>query len=111
MKPQPRSGDHIIQRGTIWHYWRMIPPDGRPGYGKSAESKSLNTANRTEALHLAKPIDVELDQRILEIRAASDPDIVAKKLAEQAMAGYGPFRTLFSGDPSLTAYRSIRRDI
>src|SRR5205823_3905179 len=105
MKPQPRSGNHIIERGTVWHYWRMIPPDCRPAYGKSVRSQSLNTANRTEALRLAKAIDVELDKRIWEIRAASDPDIVAKKLAERAMAGYGPFRALFSGEPSLTAYR------
>ena len=73
MKPQPRSGDHIQQRGNVWHYWRIIPPDCKRTYGKSVESRSLDTMNRTEAKRLAKAIDPQVDRRIREIREASDP--------------------------------------
>jgi hypothetical protein len=104
MKPQPRSGDHIILRGNVWHYWRMVPPECRPTYGKSVESKSLNTANRTEALRSSKAHDVDFDRRIRDIRSVNDPEKVGTKFAEQLL-----LRERFSlfEDP----YRSIREGI
>ena len=112
MKPQPRSGDHIQQRGNVWHYWRIIPPDCKRTYGKSVESRSLDTMNRTEAKRLAKAIDLEVDRRIREIREASDPAAIANKIAERvrikaANYGDGPFRA----DPRINAYRHIRREV
>jgi hypothetical protein len=106
MKPQPRSGDHIQQRGNVWHYWRIIPSDCKRAYGKSVESRSLDTMNRTEAKRLAKPIDVEVERRIREIRAASDPETIADKIAERlgietVHYGGGPFEA----DPRINAYR------
>src|SRR5689334_4337046 len=111
MKPQPRWGDHIQQRGNVWHYWRIIPPDCRPAYGKSVKSQTLNTANEAEARRLAKAIDVELDRRIREIRSEGDPDTVAKRSAGQALIGIGPFRDPLQGHPTVNAYRKIRREI
>jgi hypothetical protein len=109
MKPQPRSGDHIQLRGNVWHYWRIIPPDCKRAYGKSVESRSLDTMNRTEAKRLAKAIDVEVDRRIRGIRAASDPETVAEQIAERVTVHYGdgPFRA----DPRINAYRHIRREV
>jgi hypothetical protein len=109
MKPQPRSGDHIQRRGDVWHYWRIIPPDCKRTYGKSVESRSLDTMNRTEAKRLAKAIDLQVDRRIREIREASDPAAIADKIAERVCIDYGdgPFRA----DPRINAYRHIRREV
>jgi len=112
MKPQPRSGDHIQQRGNVWHYWRIIPPDCKRAYGKSVESRSLDTMNRTEAKRLAKMIDVEVDKRIREIRAATDPGAIAEQIAKRvrvsaAAHAFDPFRA----DPRINAHRYIGLEI
>jgi hypothetical protein len=111
MKPQPRSGDHIQQRGNVWHYWRIIPPDCKRAYGKSVESRSLDTMNHTEAKRLAKMIDVEVDKRIREIRAATDPDAIAEQIAKRvrvaaAAHAFDPFRA----DPRIN-YHDIGAEI
>jgi hypothetical protein len=101
MKPQPRSGDHILLRGNVWHYWRIIPHDCKRAYGKSVESRSLDTMNRTEAKRLAKAIDVDVDKRIREIRAASDPEAIAEQIARRVLVRA-------AGDPSFLAHRYIQ---
>jgi hypothetical protein len=104
MRPQPRSGDHIQQRGNVFHYWRIIPPDCKTAYGKSVESRSLDTMNRTEAKRLAKAIDVEVEARIREIRAASDPEAIAEQIAKRVLVRA-------AGDPSFLAHRYIQSGI
>jgi hypothetical protein len=65
--------------------------------------------NRTEAKRLAKMIDVEVDKRVQEIRAATDPAAIAERIAERVVVDYGdgPFRA----DPRINAYRRIRREV
>src|SRR5207248_3435206 len=112
MKPQPRSGDHIQQRGNVWHYWRIIPRDCKRAYGKSVESRSLDTMNRTEAKRLAKAIDVEVENRIREIRAATDPDAITEQIATHARSSAtAQAADSIRAHPGINAHRYIRPEI
>jgi hypothetical protein len=112
MKRKPRRGDHIQQRGDVWHYWRIIPADCKSAYGKSVESRSLNTIDRDEAKGLAKAIDVEVEKRIRETRAARSPEIIAERIADRVRLRAALRRNNpLSGDPIIYAARHIQREI
>src|SRR5438045_425319 len=86
---QTRWSSNILRRGGAPEHPQL------PAYGKSVESKSLNTANRTEALRLAKALDIDFDRRILDIRSVNEPEKIGKEFAEEVL------RPRRLGDPRL----------
>jgi hypothetical protein len=81
-----RSGDHIKLRGGVYHYRRVVPRDFVKAYGKTEETRSLNTGVKSEARRREKEIDIEFEARIAEIRAARDPHVVAGKITQHMRA-------------------------
>jgi integrase len=77
-----RTGDHIKPRGGVYHYRRVVPVEYRKAYGKSEETKTLETRVESKARLLEKVEDLKFEARIAEIRAARDPHAIAKKITE-----------------------------
>ena len=56
---RPRSGSHLIRRGEIYYYRRVVPQDARAAFGKSEVVVCLRTASEAEAKRLEKQHDVD----------------------------------------------------
>jgi hypothetical protein len=78
---RPRSGSHLIRRGEIYYYRRVVPKDARAAFGKSEVVVCLHTANETEAKRLEKPHDVEFERRLQRVRDLANPETRRARLA------------------------------
>jgi integrase len=115
-----RTGDHIKWRGGIAHYRRVVPADCRATYGKSEETRSLETRSETEARRLEKRLDAEFEDRIRAIRDERNPHRVAARikseirLTDGATTVKGAFGTWdrvratdLSGDAAIAAHSDV----
>ena len=50
---RPRSGTHLIQRGEIWYYRRIVPKDVHAAFGCTEVVRSLDTTSKIEAARRA----------------------------------------------------------
>jgi len=98
---RPRSGSHLILRGEIYHYRRVVPKDARRAFGCTAVVRSLETSNESEAKRLEKQHDVEFEKRLREAKQASDPHGVAERIANSVRLEVG----------SVNPYRRAARDL
>ncbi|HWO86816.1 MAG TPA: DUF6538 domain-containing protein, partial [Stellaceae bacterium] len=80
---RPRSGTHLIQRGEIWYYRRVVPKDVHVAFGCTEVVKSLNTTSKIEADRLEKRCDVEFEQRLRRARDEANPETRCALLASQ----------------------------
>src|SRR4051794_15904612 len=94
-----RSGDHIRWRDGIAQYRRVVPPEYVKHYGKTEETKSLGTRDKVEARRLEKIEDLKFEARIAEMRAASNPHVVARSFTDQMQVTDGARFT--EGDANL----------
>jgi integrase len=96
---RPRSGSHLIRRGEIYHYRRVVPKDARRAFGYTEVIKSLETSHESEARRLEKQHDVDFERRLREAREVSDPSAVAQRIANTVRLEAG----------SLTPFRRVSR--
>jgi hypothetical protein len=80
---RPRSGAHLIQRGEVWYYRRVVPKDVHVAFGCTEVVKSLNTTSKIEADRLEKRCDVEFEQRLRRARDEANPETRRALLASQ----------------------------
>ena len=92
MERRTRAGSHLVLRGEIWHYRRVVPVERRPAFGCSEVVRSLGTTSRVEAERLEKPHDVEFEARLRQAREISDPHAVAIKIADSVPVEVGTIR-------------------
>ena len=59
-----RSGSHLLLRGQVYHYRRIVPEDARRAFGRKEITKSLGTSNMAEAERLEKALDVEFEAKL-----------------------------------------------
>lgn len=95
---RPRSGTHLIQRGEIWYYRRVVPKDVHAAFGCTEVVKSLDTTSKVEADRLEKHQDVEFERRLRRSREEANPEtrraLIASEIIEanprsHAMAQWG----------------------
>jgi len=78
---RPRSGSHLIRRGGIYYYRRVVPKDARAAFGKSEVVECLHTASEAEAKRLEKQPDVDFERRLKRVRDDTNPDTRRARLA------------------------------
>jgi integrase len=78
---RPRSGSHLIRRGEIYYYRRVVPQDARAAFGKSEVVVCLRTASEAEAKRLEKQHDVDFERRLKRVRDDANPDTRRARLA------------------------------
>jgi hypothetical protein len=71
---RPRSGTHLIQRGEIWYYRRIVPKDVHAAFGCTEVVRSLDTTSKIEADRLEKHCDVEFERRLRHARDEANPE-------------------------------------
>ena len=98
---RPRSGSHLILRGEIYYYRRVVPKDARRAFGCTEVVRSLETSNESEAKRLEKQHDVEFEKRLREAKQASDPHAVAERIANSVRLEVG----------SVNPYRRTTREL
>jgi hypothetical protein len=95
---RPRSGTHLIQRGEIWYYRRVVPKDVHAAFGCTEVVKSLDTTSKVEADCLEKHQDVEFEWRLRRSREEANPEtrraLIASEIIDanprsHAMAQWG----------------------
>lgn len=74
-----RSGSHLIKRGQIYHYRRVVPKTYRRAFGVTEVTMSLETSSETEAKRLEKEQDVLFERRLL----AANPETRTAHLASK----------------------------
>jgi integrase len=78
---RPRSGSHLIPRGEIYYYRRVVPKDARDAFGKSEVVVCLRTGSEAEAKRLEKQHDVEFERRLQRVRDHANPETRHARLA------------------------------
>lgn len=76
-----RSGSHLLLRGAVYHYRRIVPEDARRAFGRKEVTKSLGTSNVVEAKRLEKSLDVEFEAKLSQARAITNPELMARNVA------------------------------
>jgi integrase len=76
-----RSGSHLLKRGEIYWYRRVVPKECRAAFGVSEVTKSLDTTSEIEAKRLEKEHDVRFEDRLSKARDEANPEKRTARIA------------------------------